>query len=146
MPFTLVVEVIGLGAVRFCHGSPRSDTECVTPATSAQRFAELAEGIDERVVVTGHTHLQFDRQIGDWRSVNPGSVGLAYHQGEPGTAFWALLGPDVQLRQTRYDLAEAVARARSVGDPSVEVQVRLLTQPPTPAEIIADAEEKVFSD
>ncbi|GIH04840.1 phosphoesterase [Rhizocola hellebori] len=146
MPFTLVVEVTGLGAVRFCHGSPRSDTECVTPATSAQRFAELAEGIDERVIVTGHTHLQFDRRVGDWRSVNPGSVGLAYHESEPGTAFWALLGPDVQLRQTRYDLAEAVAQARQVGDPSVEVQVRLMTQPPTPAEIIADAEARVFSD
>ena len=27
----VVVEVDGLGPVRFCHGSPRSDEECVTP-------------------------------------------------------------------------------------------------------------------
>ena len=29
----VVVEVDGLGAVRFCHGSPRTDEECVTPET-----------------------------------------------------------------------------------------------------------------
>jgi hypothetical protein len=29
-------------------------------------------------VVCGHTHTQFDRQLGPWRVVNTGSVGLAY--------------------------------------------------------------------
>lgn len=146
MPFSLVVEVLGLGPVRFCHGSPRSDTELVTPGTTEQRFAELANDIAEEVIVSGHTHIQFDRRVAGRRSVNPGSVGLPYHQGEPGTAYWALLGPDVQLRQTRYDVAEAVARAHAVGDPSAATHVELLTKPPTPAEVIAHAEGLIFSD
>ncbi len=146
MPFTLVVEVVGLGPVRFCHGSPRSDIENVTPATPVQRFAELAAGTQEKVFVTGHMHIQFDRRVGDWRSVGPGSVGLPFYEGEPGTAFWALLGPDVELRQTRYDLAEALARAASVGDPGAEVQMTMLRHPPLPAERTAKAESKVFSD
>ncbi|WP_027342762.1 metallophosphoesterase family protein [Hamadaea tsunoensis] len=145
-PFSVVVEIEGLGPVRFCHGSPRKDTELVTPQTPADRFAELCEGIDEQVLVTGHTHLQFDRMVAGRRSVNPGSVGLPYHTGEPGTAYWALLGPDVELRQTRYDVDEAVERCRVTGDPSGDTIVRYLLTPPTPDEIIADAETKIFSD
>ncbi|MDI1462745.1 metallophosphoesterase family protein [Catellatospora sp. KI3] len=146
LPLNVVIDIEGLGAVRFCHGSPRDDTECVTPQTSTERFAELSEGVDEQVIVTGHTHLQFDRLIAGRRSVNPGSVGLPYHLGMPGTAYWALLGPDVRLRETRYDVQEAVDRCRMTGDPSGDAIVGLLLNPPTPDEIIADAETRVFAD
>jgi hypothetical protein len=78
--------------------------------------------------------------------VNPGSVGLPYHQGPPGTAYWATLGPDVHLRQTSYDVEEAVRRGPAVGDPSADVIERMLRHPPTPDEIVADAESLVFSD
>ncbi|MGE5830331.1 MAG: metallophosphoesterase family protein [Micromonosporaceae bacterium] len=146
VPFSVIVEVRGLGPVRFCHGSPRSDTELVTPRTPVERFAELIDGVEERVLVTGHTHVQFDRAVAGWRSINPGSVGLPYHEGEPGTAYWALLGPDVELRQTRYDQAEALARAEAAGDPSLDILTRLLTRPPSPVEVAEDAEQRVFSD
>ena len=145
-PFSVVVDVRGLGAVRFCHGSPRSDNEAVTPGTSAERFAEMTAGIEEDILVTGHTHLQFDRRVGARRSVNPGSVGLPYHRDEPGVAHWALLGPDVQLRSTRYDVRESVAAGRAAGDPGHERIVELLLTPPTPEEIIAEAEELVLVD
>src|SRR5262245_45411472 len=54
-----VVEVAELGPVRFCHGSPRSDEELVTPETPEERVRELSAAISERVLVTAHTHLQF---------------------------------------------------------------------------------------
>ncbi|MEU8074654.1 metallophosphoesterase family protein [Catellatospora citrea] len=145
-PLSVVVEVAGLGEVLFCHGSPRDDTECVTPRTSEERFAELSRDVAAQVIVTGHTHLQFDRQVAGRRSVNPGSVGLPYHLGAPGTAYWALLGPDVELRETRYDVQEAVDRCRTTGDPSGDTIVRYLLTPPTPDEVIADAETRVFAD
>jgi putative phosphoesterase len=144
--FSVVVLVRELGPVRFCHGSPRSDTELITPATPAERFAELAAGITEKVLATGHTHLQFDRLVAERRSINPGSVGLPYHEGRPGTAYWALLGPDVQLRQTRYGIEQALERGVRSGDPAADMINALLTRPPTPAEIIADAEMRVFAD
>jgi putative phosphoesterase len=145
-PFSVVVEVAGLGPVRFCHGSPRSDTELVTPATPAERFAELAAHIEEAVLVTGHTHLQFDRAVAGRRSVNPGSVGLPFHEGPPGTAYWALLGPDVELRRTHYDIEPALAAGPRTGDPSAERISALLNSPPSPAEIAAEAESLTFSD
>ena len=146
IPFSIVIEIIGLGPVRFCHGSPRSDTEIVTPATPAERFAQLCTGVGEQVLVTGHTHLQFDRRVAGRRSVNPGSVGLPYHDGEPGTAYWALLGPDVTLRQTRYDIGAALAAGAGCGDPAAGKIAELLMSPPSPAEIMAETERLVFSD
>jgi putative phosphoesterase len=138
-----VVEVDGLGAVRFCHGSPRSDGECVTPETPAERVREFMADVDERVVVTAHVHLQFDRKVAGVRSVNPGSVGLPY-EGRPG-AYWALLGPEVDLRRTGYDVARAVEAYRESGFPNPEQLVELLEHPPSPAEVIEDAERRVFA-
>jgi putative phosphoesterase len=146
IPFSVVIEITGLGPVRFCHGSPRSDTELVTPATPAERFAQLCAGVDEQVLVTGHTHLQFDRRVAGRRSVNPGSVGLPYHDGEPGTAYWALLGPGVSLRQTSYDVAGAVAAGADAGDPAADKITALLMSPPSPAQIMAETEHLEFSD
>lgn len=145
-PFNAVVDVEGLGAVRFCHGSCRSDTEVLTPGTPGERLAEVFAAMDERVLVSGHTHLQFDRTVDGHRNVNAGSVGLPYHLGEPGTAYWALFGPDVSLRQNRYDLDAALAAATGIDDPREDVIVGLMTKPPTPDEVVAHAEGRVFSD
>jgi predicted phosphodiesterase len=138
-----VVDVDGLGAVRFCHGSPRSDEECVTPETPVERVREFSEGVDERVIVTAHVHLQFDRAVDGVRSVNAGSVGLPY-QGRPG-AYWALLGPDVALRRTEYDVAAAVDAYRRSGFPKADELVEMLLEPPTPAEVVEHAERVVFA-
>lgn len=137
------VDVAGLGPVRICHGSPRSDEELVTFATPEARIRALLEGVGERVLVTAHTHVQFDRLVADLRSVNPGSVGMPYEP-ERG-AYWALLGPGVELRRTPYDLDEAVCRYRASGDPAAEQMVEILLEPPTREEVAEHAERLEFS-
>ena len=139
----VVVEIDGLGAVRFCHGSPRTDEECVTPETPEERVREFSAGVEERVIVTAHVHIQFDREVAGIRSVNAGSVGLPY-EGKPG-AFWALLGPGVDLRRTEYDLDETIARYRASGQPGVEEIIEMMVEPPEPREVIDHAEEVVFA-
>lgn len=139
----VVVDVAGLGPVRFCHGSPRSDEELVTPRTPAGRIRAMTADIAERVLVTAHTHLQFDRRIAGIRSINAGSVGMPY-EGLPG-AFWALLGPDVDLRRTKYSLELAAERYRASGDPRAEQMVELLCSPPTREEVVEHAERLEFS-
>jgi predicted phosphodiesterase len=98
LPPGFVVDVDGLGPTLFCHGSPHSDTQRITTATTDQRLRRLLAGVDPRVVVCGHTHRQFDRRLDAYRVINAGSVGLPF-EGRRG-AFWALLGPDVELRRT----------------------------------------------
>jgi predicted phosphodiesterase len=113
-PKTLQLEVDALGQVLFCHSTPRSETEVFTRLTPEDRLLPIFEGLNARVVVCGHTHMQFDRMIGKTRVVNAGSVGMPF--GEPG-AYWLLLGPDVQLRHTPYDLAKAAERIRASSYP-----------------------------
>jgi predicted phosphodiesterase len=141
-PF-VVVDVDGLGPTRFVHGSPRSDEECVTPVTPAERVAEFMTGVPERVVVTAHVHVSYDREVDGVRLVGPGSVGRPY-EGERG-ARWAVLGPDVELRRTDYDHEAAAEGYRGSGLPDVEGDLRYLLDPITRDEIIADAEERVFA-
>jgi len=138
-PEHVIVAVDGLGDILFCHGSPRSDEEILTVATPEGRAREALTGVAQRVVVCGHTHMQFDRYVGAIRVVNAGSVGMPY--GEPG-AYWLLLGPGVELRRTRYDLATAAALIRASGCPMADdFATNNVLAPPTAAEAIA-----VFED
>ena len=140
----VVVEVDGLGPTLFCHGSPRSDEECVTRETPAARVAEFTAGTTAACVVTAHTHMQYDRRVGETRLLNPGSVGLPYER-EPGKAYWALLGPDVEHRRTSYDLEAAIRRLRTASMPAFDRIEGLLRTPPPQAEVIEHAERVVFA-
>jgi putative phosphoesterase len=133
----LVVEVEGVGQVLFCHGSPRSDEEIVTTATTEGRLREIIAEVDQDLVVCGHTHAQFDRRVGTKRVINAGSVGMPY-QGKPVGAFWLLVGADgVSLRRSDYDLHRAVRRIRATGYPDAEEMAQILLEPPDP-EWVAD--------
>jgi hypothetical protein len=103
----------------------------------------LLVGVPERILVSAHSHIQFDRFTVGVRSLNPGSVGMPY-EGSRG-AYWALLGPEVELRRTTYDVERAVARYRETNDPLAEAMVATLLEPPTSAEAIAHAETLEFS-
>lgn len=107
---TVTVDGIdGVGRVLFCHASPRNDTDVFTTESSDERVSELMAGVDADLVVCGHTHLQFDRNLGRLRIINAGSAGMAY--GEPG-AYWAMLGPVVSLCRTDYDRVAAAKLIR----------------------------------
>jgi putative phosphoesterase len=137
------VEITALGKTLFCHGSPRSDEELLTAGTPDERILGAASEIDARVLVTGHTHAQYDRRVGELRAANPGSLGMPY-EGIPG-AYWAILGPDIEHRRTEYDLEEAISRLRASGFPDAERVVEILAEPPTPAQMIEHAEQLEFS-
>lgn len=85
-------------------------------------------------LVCGHTHMQFDRKIGEIRVMNAGSVGMPYAQ--PG-AYWLLLGPEAELRHTDYDLTQAARRVRETRFPQAEeFAARNILLPPSEAEVV----------
>jgi diadenosine tetraphosphatase ApaH/serine/threonine PP2A family protein phosphatase len=149
--FQVDVEVTGVGVIRCCHGSPRADIETITPGTPVERLAEVTAGVDADVLLTGHTHLQFDRPVElpgrVRRSVNPGSVGIPYGVDSPG-ARWLRVdaGRGFDFRTTRYDLDAYLADLLATDDPSRAAIAKLLREPPTAAEIIEHAESVVFAD
>jgi predicted phosphodiesterase len=139
LPLTVTLDVDGLGPVLFCHATPRRDDEFVLVDSPLSVWERALAGVEEPVVVMGHTHMPFDRLVGGRRAVNPGSVGMSY--GVPG-ACWALLGPDVTLRSTAYDVELAAARIRSGGHPDGTAwAAQYVVAPPGDAEALA-----VFTD
>ncbi len=134
-PRTLRLDVPGIGPTLFGHGTPRSEDEIFTRLTAEERLRPLFDGLGAALVVCGHTHIQFDRMVGATRVVNAGSVGMPF--AEPG-ADWLLLGPDVELRHTRYDLDAAAVRIRVTAYPeAVMFADRYVLHPPTEAEMLA---------
>jgi len=118
LPERVTLEVDGLGETLFCHASPRNDLDIVTEGTPDGRLRFLLERLDEPVVVAGHTHMQLDRRIDAVRWINPGSVGIPY-EGEV-AAFWALLGPDVEMRRTPFDVERSIETLLASGWPEAK--------------------------
>jgi predicted phosphodiesterase len=131
-PLTFAIEVDGLGAVRCCHALPADDEAPLTRITPEADVAAALAGIEEPTVVGGHTHVQFDRRAGRYRYVNVGAVGRPY-EGRPG-AYWALLGPDVELIRTEYDADAAAELVLASGQPNAEEVADVLRNPPSPEE------------
>ena len=133
-PKTLRLEIDGLGPTLFCHSTPRSETEIFTRLTPEDKLLPLFEGLNVSVIVCGHTHMQFDRMVGKTRVMNAGSIGQPF--GDTG-AHWLLLGPDVELRRTSYDLLLAAELIRQTQYPQAEETAQGILQPPSESEMLA---------
>ena len=129
------IEVSGLGEVLFCHATPRSDTELFTRLTPDTELTAVFDGLTARIVVCGHTHMQFERRVGDVHVFNAGSVGMPF--GAPG-AYWLVVGPEtVQLRYTAYDLSTAAERIRASDYPlAAEFAKGNVLQPPSEEQML----------
>ena len=130
---TLTID--GLGEVLFCHATADSDTEIFTAITPGARVRQIFANVTADLVVCGHTHMQFDRTVGNLRLVNAGSVGMPY--GLPG-AYWALLWPEVHLKCTHYDFQTAARLIRSTDYPqAADFADNNILNPPTEQDAFA---------
>ena len=86
--------------------------------TPPERLNAALTGVSATHVVLGHTHSQFDLRHGAVRVINAGSVGMPY-EARP-AAYWALLGPGVELRRTDYDLRRAAELIRATAWPPAD--------------------------
>jgi diadenosine tetraphosphatase ApaH/serine/threonine PP2A family protein phosphatase len=103
------------GSVLFVHGSPLSDVESFHAEPEADDERLLA-GVRDRVVVFGHSHLQFRRPGPDGTDLlNPGSVGMPLDGDR--RAAWALWdgAEGFELRRTEYDVERGAADYRASG-------------------------------
>jgi len=125
----LTVELDG---VLYCHASPQDDMRPIlTEVSPPERFDEALEGVDARLVIAGHTHMQFRR--GRW--ANAGSVGWPAE--DDVAAFWALVSDDVEFRRTAFDLDRAESEILASGWPEAESFVaENIRTPPSRAEAI----------
>jgi len=102
---------VELDGVLYCHATPRSDRTILTDASPEERFAEELAGVDARLIVAGHTHMQFRRD----NFVNAGSIGMPYE--DDVAAFWAIVADDVEFKRTPFDVERAIADNEASGWP-----------------------------
>ncbi len=102
-----------LDGILFVHGSPLSDVESFH-ADPQEDDGRLLNGVRDRTVVFGHSHLQFRRPGPNGTELlNPGSVGMPL-DGDVRSA-WATWDGDFEFRRTEYDVERAAAAYRLLG-------------------------------
>ncbi len=128
LPEEMRLEVEGR-RILLVHGSPTSNTEHLTPDTPDHRLHELAHIAAADVVVCGHSHRPFVREVGGVWFINTGSVGRP-DDGDPRACYAVLdLAPqalEVHHHRLQYDLARAVNAIRENGLP--EAFARMILQ------------------
>jgi len=110
------------------HGSPASNEEPLTPETPEKRLRELARMAKADLIVCGHSHRPFVRQVDGVRFVNTGSVGRP-DDGDP-RACYAILRIDAKTLEVHhyrvaYDVERAVAAIRASGLPEAFAEMTL---------------------
>jgi putative phosphoesterase len=134
-PLMARLLIDGIGEVVFCHATPRNDTEIFLKTTAVDKLLPIFDPADASLVVCGHTHMQFDRMVGETRIVNAGSVGMPF---QPAGAYWLLIDRELVLRRTAYDLAAAAARVRATAYPQAELfAAQSILQPPEEEAMLA---------
>ena len=106
--------------VLLVHGSPRKINEYLYESRPLWSFERLARDIAADVLVMGHTHLPYSKEVGGVLFVNDGSVGKP-KDGDV-RACYALLEVGsrtaVEFRRVQYDVAAAAAAVRASGLPA----------------------------
>jgi putative phosphoesterase len=105
---------------RLVHGSPRRMNEYLFADRDPGSLARIAQRADADVLVFGHTHKPWVREIENVLFINDGSVGKP-KDGDPRAA-WALLTVEtdelvqVEIRRVPYDIASMAAAIRAAED------------------------------
>ena len=110
--------------VLLCHGSPRTNTEYLFVNRSDGYLRQFTAGgkadAHADVIVFGHTHVPYHREVNGVHFVNTGSVGRP-KDGDPraGYCILELTGETVSSEQVRlpYDLERACAQLVAAGLP-----------------------------
>lgn len=125
----LSLRAEGYGPVTGYHGIPGDDESgALRPDSPDEEALDALLDREGRLGIGGHTHLQMDRDLGQWRVVNVGSVGLSF--GAPGMAEWGLFTFEngeavVDLRRVPYDVPAVLADLEAVQHPAAAFFIAL---------------------
>ncbi len=125
LPRSITLEMAGKKLL-MVHGSPNSIEEHIYLDTTEKRLKELARTVNADVVIMGHSHLQFAREVNGVSFINPGSVGRP-DDGNPQTAY-AVVNSNpfsVQLVRLNYDVESAAEALRKKRLPESFAQMLL---------------------
>lgn len=105
--------VLGGKTFYLVHGTPRDPLdEYLLEDPEAWRLR--VESIRADFICVGHTHIQFQLDLGSQQVVNPGSVGQP-RDGDPRCAYAVIENGAVSLRRVPYDIDATLSQMKSSG-------------------------------
>jgi putative phosphoesterase len=130
LPGERVLQAEGV-SVLLTHGSPASENEHLTPDTPEGRLRQLASMVEADMVICGHSHQAFVRQVDDVCFINTGSVGRP-DDGDPRACYTILqIGhasnrdPRVRHYRVAYDVGRAITAIREHQLPEAFAQMTI---------------------
>ncbi len=125
LPEELRLEVGGK-RILLTHRSPLPDGEQIGPETPDEKLLEFAHLADADVIIFGHSHRPFSRQVDDVWFINPGGTGKQ-DDGDPRASYTILqINPlEVNHYRAAYDVEKAAAAIRENSLPEVFAQMTL---------------------
>jgi predicted phosphodiesterase len=112
-------ETRALGDTGVVHASPGNLWRAPMPDASDQDLMDAYEQLGQRIVLYGHIHRPFVRQIGDLTVANTGSVGLPW-DGDPRASYLLIEDQHAEVIRVQYAVEHEVAAVRTSGYPDGE--------------------------
>lgn len=114
LPQEIRIEAKGK-RILLTHASPASNVEPLKPNTPESRMRELAQMAEADVVIVGHSHRPFAREVGGVLFINTGSVGRP-DDGDPRASYAIMRIGNKRLRvkhyRVEYDLERTIFAIR----------------------------------
>ena len=119
---------LGKQTIGLFHGSPADHDEFLFANSPVERFRELAGTTSCSIVITGHSHSPYHREIEGVHFINPGSVGRMF-DGRPEASYALLQLTDTTIRvehyRCGYDVEAVIRELQRQGLPEIyEVMFR----------------------
>ena len=125
LPKELRLE-IGGKKILLTHGTPDSINEHIYPNTPSKRLKDIVSKANADVIITGHSHLQMNRNVGGVTFLNPGSVGRPADGDYRAEYAVVRFNPfSLEFRRVNYDVEATANEIRKRGLPESLAQVIL---------------------
>jgi len=105
--------------VTLLHASPGNLWQAPMPDCEPQQLTTIYGGLDAEVVVYGHIHRPYVRQVSDLVVANSGSVGMPY-DGDPRASYLLVEDGNATIRRVEYDVEAEIKYLLGSGYPRAE--------------------------
>jgi len=107
------------------HASPEDLWKAPMPEATDEELESVYSPLNAKIVVYGHIHRPYVRQLKAFTVANSGSVSLAY-DGDPRAKYLLIENGNVTIRRVDYDIEKAVKDLMNSGLPYADWLISVL--------------------